>query len=81
MSTLSSSDDEFFVIEKILESKKVVDPKTGNIIETYKVKWKGYGEEQSTWEPPANFGPEGQVMITEYRLNKKMKKMLRKKAK
>ncbi|KAJ3318229.1 hypothetical protein HDU76_000891 [Blyttiomyces sp. JEL0837] len=42
-------EEDVFVVEKILAHRK--DPDCIR----YKVRWKGYGEEDDTWEPAANF--------------------------
>lgn len=75
----SSDDDQLFVIEKILDSKKIFDAKVGKI-DSFRVKWKGYDTDESTWEPADNFGPEGQTMITNYKLQRKMKRMTKKRS-
>ena len=42
-------EDEQYVVEKILDKKEADD---GTFL--YRVKWRGYGYEENTWEPIAN---------------------------
>ena len=41
--------DEQYVVEKILDKKEAED---GTLL--YRVKWRGYGYEENTWEPIEN---------------------------
>lgn len=45
----SSDEEEVYEVERIL-AEKAVDGVT-----KYLVKWKGYADEECTWEPPDNF--------------------------
>ncbi|KAJ3379879.1 hypothetical protein HDU84_006336 [Entophlyctis sp. JEL0112] len=45
------SGDEVFIVERILEH--VYDKKSRSRL--YKVRWKGYGSDEDTWEPAASF--------------------------
>ena len=47
-SSTDAKDDDFFVVEKVLEVKKE------NEKVHYKVKWVGFPESESTWEPEEN---------------------------
>lgn len=42
-------EDEQYVVEKILDKKEAED---GTFL--YRVKWRGYGYEENTWEPIEN---------------------------
>lgn len=78
---MSSSDDSssYFEIQKILDSKKSFYK--GKTINSYRVQWKGYDEDESTWEPETNFTElEANVLITNFKLSRKMQKMKKKNA-
>ena len=59
--------DEQYVVEKILDKKEAED---GTFL--YRVKWRGYGYEENTWEPIENLTDDTgeylqvQVKITHY---------------
>ena len=52
------------------EVEEVVDKKIQNGIELYYVKWKGYSEDQNTWEPKSHFNDIRFIEKYENSLNK-----------
>ena len=52
-----------YIVEKILD-KRIEERK----MVYYLIKWKGYGDEDNTWEPKSNLSPE---MIKEYEKEKR----------
>lgn len=57
---MSQSGNEEYVVEKILDVRK-----KGKRTEFY-VKWKGYDEEDSTWEPAIHLLPNCKDMIEDF---------------
>ena len=57
-SEIEEEEGEEYIVEKILD-KRIEERKTVY----YLIKWKGYGDEDNTWEPKLNLGSE---MIKEY---------------
>eukprot|EP00041_Stephanoeca_diplocostata_P014765 m.278864 g.278864 ORF g.278864 m.278864 type:complete len:283 (+) comp19793_c1_seq2:47-895(+) len=45
--------DDIYIVEKLVDKREHKHGKLGTIIQ-YKVKWEGYPEEESTWEPEWN---------------------------
>ena len=69
----SDSENALFEIEKILAEKTIFQD--GKVQKSYRVKWKGYDEDESTWEPESNFDPSSTVLITNFKLNNKFRKL------
>ncbi|XP_049872163.1 chromobox protein homolog 5-like [Pectinophora gossypiella] len=63
----SGSSEEEYVVEKVLD-KRTVKGKT-----QYLLKWKGYKEEESTWEPVENLDCEELIKTFEENLKEKQK--------
>jgi len=57
-SEIKEEEEEEYIVEKILD-KRIEEKK----IAYYLIKWKGYGDEENTWEPKSNLSSE---MIKEY---------------
>lgn len=68
MSGSGSDGEEEFIVEKILE-KKVVAGKV-----QYYLKWKGYGEDENSWEPEENLDCPELINEFEEQLKKKIEK-------
>ena len=60
---ITKQGEDIYVMERISAHKKI------NGIEHFLVKWEGYPEWESTWEPPKNFtSPEARQILADYRI-------------
>ncbi|KAM0755523.1 hypothetical protein T439DRAFT_320219 [Meredithblackwellia eburnea MCA 4105] len=50
-----SAEEEIFDIESVLKWRLYWDEKNGNFETRFKIKWKGYGPEEDSWEPESSF--------------------------
>ncbi len=69
VSTVEVYEDDYFEVDDILDSRKILDRRRRRWWREYLVKWKGYGHEHNSWEPAANFNKCPEVLIRYHERN------------